>query len=158
MTDAYDPITYTVHPSRLAWGTWDQVRGHEIDAGDIHSAYSADIIASEGRVRDPFIFDGGLWVTVTISGCGDTERAEAYRLVPLRLFPRPSLTYRDKIGTEDGAETAKADPLGFYNGIAVRHGREPYVLLGPPAIFVPGEEPQRDDKLSAPKPPQLDLF
>lgn len=148
-----DLTIHTVSADRLAWGEWDHQKGRDLGEGDIHSSYSADIIAQESKVRKPFTFAGSLWVVVGMSGHGGVEQADAYRLIPARMFQGiAATTYREKTGTADGAESARADPLGFYHGMTVKCGKESYVLCGPPALFVAG--PER----SEPTPQQLPLF
>lgn len=127
-----------VDPSRLAWGEFDRQTGRELGDGDVVASYSADTIGAEGRVRKPFQFDGQLWVTVSI--CQD--RAEAYRLVPLQFFNEKPTNYRDKVDIENG-DAARADPSGFYHGMAVKRGKQEFALVGPPAVFVAG--PVRSD-------------
>ena len=65
---------------------------------------------------------------------------EAYRLLPVRLSTGDSTTYGARTATEASSEAARADPLGFYNGMIVKHGKNTFVLCGPPATFIAGEE------------------
>jgi hypothetical protein len=65
---------------------------------------------------------------------------EAYRLLPVRLSTGDSTTYGARTATEASSEAARADPLGFYNGMIVKHGKNTFVLCGPPATFMAGEE------------------
>jgi hypothetical protein len=73
-------------------------------------------------------FDCCVWITVTTSGCGGIEQANAYRLVPLRMFEGEPTTYNGKTGTAEGASAARGDPTGFYHGMKVHHGKEDRVL------------------------------
>ena len=137
--------TCAVHPSRLQY-----------DSGDITESYSADRIASGQPVRKPFQHDGVLWICTSITGSGltvsgNTEH-EAYRLIPERMFSGTPTTYGARTGTFEMAEMARNDPEGFYHGVAVKHGRETFVLCGPPLRFV------ADEVARAPEPLQLDLF
>lgn len=133
------------------------------DGGDINDSYSADRIASGQPLRKPFQHDGALWICTSITGSGLTSSGstehEAYRLVPQRTFSGTPTTYGTRISTGDLAEAARNDPNGFYHGVAVKLGRETFVLSGPPLRFVPeartvrpGEEP------NGPDPLQLSLF
>jgi hypothetical protein len=135
----------------------------EHDRGDINDSYSADRIASGQPIRKPFQHDGGLWICTSITGSGLTVSGstehEAYRIMPERAFTGTPTTYGEKIGTGEAAEAARKDPNGFYHGIAVKHGRETFVLCGPPLSFVPEEAPTRPDwEPDGPEPLQLSLF
>ena len=78
--------TTAIHPARLAW----RGAGRETCEGDIHASYSADVIASNGRVRKPFTWKGDLYVCTSITGSALTgsgmSEHEAYRMVPMKLF------------------------------------------------------------------------
>jgi hypothetical protein len=67
---------------------------------------------------------------------------KAYRLIPLRMFQDEPTTYRAKVDI-DGGETARNDPMGFYHGMQVKSGKEPFVIVGPEAHFI--AEPTRTD-------------
>ena len=115
----------------------------QYDSGDISESYSADRIASGQPVRRPFQHDGLLWICTSITGSGltvsgNTEH-EAYRLIPEHMFSGAPTTYAARTGTFEAAETARTDPEGFYHGVTVRHGRETFVLCGPPLRFVAEE-------------------
>ena len=88
--------TVAVHPARLAW----RGAGKETCEGDIHASYSADVIATSGRVRKPFKWKDGLYICTSISGSGLTESGmqehEAYRIVPVGMFTGTTATYREK--------------------------------------------------------------
>ena len=131
---------------------------------EIDEAYSADRIASGQPVRKPFRHNGELWVCTSITGSGLTDSGdmefEAYRIVPARLFADAPTTYGAKINTGELADAARCDPNGFYHGVAVKHGRETFVLRGPPLKLVPGEaaaRPDADPRVPA-RPVQLGLF
>ncbi|QIE41175.1 hypothetical protein G5B39_03935 [Rhodobacteraceae bacterium SC52] len=47
-------------------------------------------------------------------------------------------------------DEARTRPEGFYHGMAVRHGKQECVLVGPRGIFVPSKE--------AEAPKQIDLL
>jgi hypothetical protein len=94
-----------------------------------------------------------------LTDSGDME-FEAYRIVPERVFDGAPTTYGAKISTDELADAARRDPNGFYHGVAVKHGRDRFVLRGPPLKLVPGEaasRPDADPRASA-KPVQLGLF
>src|SRR5882724_6431220 len=40
---------------------------------------------------------------------------------------------RARTATEALSDAARNDPMGFYNGMAIKHGKNAYVLCGPPA-------------------------
>jgi hypothetical protein len=131
--------TFTVDPSRLASGVWSHEFNETVGEGDIAASYCADTIALHNRVRTPFVFQGTMWVTTSRGG----GHAESYRLVPLdnykRISPTEPVTFGAKI---KDCEAARADPLGFYHGVALTHRKDWYVLCGPPVTFVPGQVTQ----------------
>lgn len=133
--------THAVDPDRLQPGTWCHERDRTIGEGDIYGSYSGDRIGMQGTVRKPFRFHNQLWITTGIAGTRTDFTIEAYRLVPLEQFDGPALTYHEK--TRDG-EAARSDPMGFYHGMRVKHGGKDWVLCGPQAAFVPGQEAQPD--------------
>ena len=149
--------TIAVHPARLAW----KGAGGEVCEGDIHASYSADVIASNGRVRKPFRWNDALYVCTSISGSGLTdsgkEEHEAYRLVPARTFMVNTTTYHAKTARAEDAEAARNDPNGFYHGMAIKHGGEIFVLCGPPIRFTADRSPERPDGVSG-ELMQLTLF
>jgi hypothetical protein len=92
---------------------------------------------------------------LTVSG--STEH-EAYRLLPERLFRGTPTTYGTRTGTAETAEAARNDPNGFYHGVAVKYGRESFLLCGPPVRFLPEEIAARPGAApEAPGPLQLSL-
>jgi hypothetical protein len=131
------------------------------DRGDINRSYSADLIATSSRLRNPFRHNGSLWVCTGITGRGLTEsyetEHEAYRLVPPTQFVGVPTNYRARTGEADAADAARRDPYGFYNGITVNHGSEAFVMAGPPVRFIADSSPSRP-KPDAPEPTQLTLF
>jgi hypothetical protein len=131
--------TYAVNPARLAGGTWCHKANRQIGEGDIHGSYSADRIGMAQPVRKPFLWKGAPHVCVGMRYCGESMDAEAYRLVPVRLFDGEPTTYAGKL---TDADAARADPNGFYHGMTVRHGGASCVLCGPPVVFVPGRTEQ----------------
>ena len=149
--------TFAVHPARLAW----RGAARETCEGDIHASYSADVIASNGRVRKPFRWKDGLYVCTSISGSGLTESGmpehEAYRMVPATTFMGTTATYREKTDKAEDAEAARNDPNGFYHGMTIKHGGASFVLCGPPIRFTAEASPERPE--GAPGDPmQLTLF
>jgi hypothetical protein len=121
-------LTIPVSPARLAWGTYNHQRNRDIGEGDIHASYSADTIATSGKIRKAFRWQAQLMVTVSLSGRGGIEQAEAYQLVPLKTFSGTPMTYAEKIGTAENAEAARNDPNGFYHGMTVTQASETLVL------------------------------
>jgi hypothetical protein len=138
-----EPDTFDVDPKRLQWGTYDHAAEKETGEGDIRRSYSADAIATCGRIRKPFKWRGSAMVLVSMRMMGGVDSGEAYRLVPVRLFEGTPTTYHAKTGTAEGAEAARNDPMGFYHGMTVKQGRESFVLCGPPVRFVAAEQPVR---------------
>ena len=128
-------LTVHVNPARLKWGRYDHERGQDIGEGDIHASYSADTIAIAGKVRKSFRFQGRLLVTVSMSGCGGVEKAEAFELIPPKTFNGIPTPYHERTGTADNADAARNDPMGFYHGMKVTCGRETFIMSGPPTIF-----------------------
>tara|TARA_R110000782_G_scaffold102483_5_gene189511 strand:- start:14947 stop:15366 length:420 start_codon:yes stop_codon:yes gene_type:complete len=128
------PSTHRVSPGRLDGGTWSAEFKKHVGEGDIAAAYSADTIGMHGVIRRPFVFRGDLWVNVAQGG----GNVKAYRLMPID-------DHEARTGFEDRArdcEAARADPKGFYHGIAVRYRSDWFVLTGLPALFVPSEQEQ----------------
>jgi hypothetical protein len=150
--------TFAVHPARPAW----RGASRETCEGDIHASYSADVIASNGRVRKPFSWKDGLCVCTSISGSGltdsGTQEHEAYRIVPVKMFTGTTKTYGEKTDKAQDAEAARKDPNGFYHGMTITHGGESFVLCGPPITFTAETSPQRPDSASGEEPMQLMLF
>jgi hypothetical protein len=147
-----------VSPSRLAWGCHDHTRRRDIGEGDIYAAYSADTIAFAGKIRKPFRWQGQTMITVSLCGRGESSEAEAYRLLPLKAFAGIPVTYGQKTGTADSAESARNDPNGFYHGLLVKQGGESIVLVGPPVVFVAADEAHRPARSEALAFEQLSLF
>jgi hypothetical protein len=134
---------FTVDSSRLGHGSWCHHADKTIGEGDISASYSADRIAMTESIRKPFRWQGSDWVCVGKTFRHRVPSAEAYRLTHPQQLQGDPTTYREK--TRDG-DAARADPNGFYHGMAVTHAGQAMVLCGPPAIFIPGQ------------PAQLDLF
>lgn len=111
------------------------------DQGDISNAYSADLI-DNGKIRKPFRFNGKLYTcTSTMSGmyAPGVRRAEAYQLLSAALFTGQPTTISKKVNADNG-RSARADPNGFYHGIAISHQGRDYILVGPP-LTIPPEIP-----------------
>jgi hypothetical protein len=137
---------FRIEASRLASGQWDQARQRDVGEGDIHRSYSADRIGNGQPIRNPFQWDGNLWVCVSIIGSGLTATGEqefqAYKLVPRELFKGEPTSYGKKVSVDAG-DLARTDPNGFYHGMTVKHDGRTFVLTGPPAVFVPEAQPER---------------
>lgn len=127
--------SHTVEPSRLAYGAWCHASERQIGEGDIRASYSADRIGMGQPIRKPFRYAGELWVCVGTGPSG----AEAYWLVHPSLYGGTARSYHDRC--RDG-DLALGDPAGFYDGIIVRHAGQELVIIGPPVLFVAGEEAQ----------------
>jgi hypothetical protein len=151
-TPTEDRATCAVNAARLRY-----------DGGDVNQSYSADRIASGQPVRKPFQHDGSLWICTGITGSGLTSSGstehEAYRIMPERMFTGTPITYGTRTATGDAAEAARNDPNGFYHAVAVKHGRETFVLCGPPLRFIAAEVAARPEQApEGPGPLQLSLF
>ena len=152
-------ITIPVNAARLAWGKYDHNRNRDVGEGDISASYSADTIATSGKIRKAFRWQAQLMVTVSLAGRGGTEQAEAYQLIPLTAFRGTAMSYADKIGTAESAEAARNDPNGFYHGMIVKQGQVSFVLSGPPIVFVADEHPARPGtEPHSEEPLQMSLF
>jgi hypothetical protein len=151
-------LTIPVNPARLAWGQYDRRRNRDSGEGDIHASYSADTIASAGKIRKAFRWQAQLMVTVSLSARGGLEQAEAYQLIPLKIFTGTPMCYAEKIGTAENAEAARNDPNGFYHGMTVKQGGEMFVLSGPPVVFVAEDGPERPEGAASAEGEQLSLF
>lgn len=134
-----DEQTFTVDPARLAAGTWCHKRERTIGEGDIYASYSAERIGLGEPVRRPFIWRGSSYVCVSMEFCGGLQSASAYRLCDPRAFDGEAVSYRERCANGDAA---RADPMGFYHGMRVRHAGREFVLCGPEVIFVPGKSEQ----------------
>jgi hypothetical protein len=149
--------TFAVNPVRLSWSD----ASRETCEGDIHASYSADVIAMNGRVRKPFIWNGEHCVCTSITGAALTgnrlQEHEAYRIVPSRMFRGTATTYREKTARGEAA-AARSDPNGFYHGMTIRHGKESFVLCGPQIRFTEDASPERPDPVTGEEPLQLPLF
>ncbi|KUJ77240.1 hypothetical protein [Ruegeria profundi] len=139
--------TFLVDPARLSSGRWCHERDRQIGEGDIAASYSADKIALEGRVRSPFKWQKVLWVSVGSAWPHDKQGVQAYRLLPTRFFDGTPISYHENTMLGDEARTR---PEGFYHGMSVHYGKQPHVLVGPKAIFLPSKE--------AEEPKQIDLL
>jgi hypothetical protein len=133
--------TFAIDPARLAHGQWCHRREKTIGQGDIDASYSAERIGMGQPIRKPFEWQGSLWVCVGTSGMNGKSTAEAYRLIHPQTFDEEPTTYREKLKDPDAA---RADPSGFYHGMAVQCAGKTLVLCGPPALFIPGETAQLD--------------
>jgi hypothetical protein len=132
--------TFTVDPERLAWGQWCHRLNKEVGEGDIAASYSGDRIGMEQPVRRPFSWQGKEWVCTSMHHRAGAMIAEAYPLVALQQFTGDALHYGER--KQDG-DAARADPLGFYNGMKVKCAGRILVLCGPPAEFEAGEPAQK---------------
>lgn len=124
--------------SRLASGHWDHKTQKEVGRGDINASYSGDTIAMNQPVRKPFQYRGEWFVQ---TGNTSTEY-EAYRLVAIDAFDDEPTTYYKKLyGPDmDNGEVARNDPMGFYHGMTVKHGKGFFVLVGPEITFTARKE------------------
>jgi hypothetical protein len=137
---------FHVDPSRFEFGTWCHERDKCIGEGDISASYSADKIGLEGAVRKPFKWKNALWVNTGPISNGSHRSVSAYRLIPVRFFDGQPLSYQQIVHDNVAARSRRE---GFYHGMAVKHGKQGMVLIGPSATFVPSEEraPEQIDLL-----------
>jgi hypothetical protein len=103
------------------------------DHGDIADSYCADTIATEGRTRKPFRFQGGEWVNTGSYG----QHFECYRIVAVEQFDGPTAPY----AKWDWA-AMRGHEMGGYHGMSAKQGGREIVLVGPPIIAVPGKPEQ----------------
>lgn len=127
------PLTVAVNPRRLVSATYDHDAEDYTEEGDIVASYSADRIGMGQPIRRPFTCRGELWVCTALSGSPDGLSAEAYRLVAIEAFEGTPQSYAER--TAD-AESARADPNGFYHGMIVTCRGAEVVLCGPKLRFV----------------------
>ncbi len=135
-TDTTQENIHEVPAERLEMGTWCHTQNRQIGEGDIRGAYSADTIALEGRVRRPFQFRGGLYVTTSVHGA-ETIQAEAYNLQRSEFFAEQAMTYHERCRSNNPRDNIN----GFYHGMLIQHGNIEYVLIGPPLRFEASDEP-----------------
>lgn len=69
------------------------------------------------------------------------RQAEAYQLLSAALFTGQPTTIAKKVDPDNG-RSARADPNGFYHGIAISHQGRDYILVGPSLTFIPPEIPE----------------
>jgi hypothetical protein len=121
------PPIHTVPASRLSWGKWDAAKQKHIGEGDIHKAYSADIIAN-GKIRGVITIEGKPY---TVTGQSSNEAHLWPLLTPAEWGEKPTTTYADMHREEF-----------TYEGIRVKRGKDQFVM-GPRSgeISVRGDEP-----------------
>lgn len=135
----HDADAIPVDPARLEFGRWCHRTERTVAQGDINGSYSADRIGMGQPVRKPFTWRGAQWVCTGMEWRDGIASAEAYRLVDPWIFDGELVSYATKVAN---AEAARADPNGFYHGMAVKHAGVILVLSGPPVTFVEGEVEQ----------------
>lgn len=138
---------FHIDSSRLASGAWCHKRDKIIGEGDISASYSADKIGLEGAVRNPFKWQNAMWVCTGSVSKGGLQSSEAYQLIPADFFDDEPQTYHQIVLNNS---SARQRTEGFYHGMAVKHGRKDFVLIGPSAVFLPSEDKRA--------PEQIDLF
>ena len=135
-----------VSSDRFAPGRWCHLRNKMTQEGDISAAFSADLIASHARVRNPFRLQRWLCITTSVEH-GPRSFATAYRMIPADCFKGTTTSYYGKRYPQDG-DYRRSERHGFYHSIAVQHGGKSYVLCGPPVDMVAGH----------PEPTQIELY
>ncbi len=128
---------HELEPDRFAPGEFCYRQERTVGEGDVVSSYSADKIAFDDTVRNPFTWKGQQWIMTSGKGNG----IQAYRLVHPESFPRTPTTYAKRT-RDDGGESARHDPNGFYDGMTVTRGKQTYILCGPPVKLMPGKAAQ----------------
>ena len=109
-----------------------------IDLRKLNSSYCADLIAWESKVRKPVPCNGHLWVNVGASWKGDMHSMDVFRLVPSAEFEGETFNYEEKRSLQS-SDLDQVDPMGFYHGMRVRHGRDAYVMCGPEVVVTAHE-------------------
>ena len=97
--------------------------------------YCADTISMHGTTRQPFIFRGDLWVSISLSG----GVAQTYTMIPIDEFNSDEILDQNAM-TDD--EARRDQELGFYHGVVVNYSKDWFVLAGPPVYFEPGQAVQ----------------
>lgn len=114
---------------------------------EVEASYSGDTI-SKGTIRKPFAYAGGLYVTVgSVSGGDRVPQSRVYGLCGRQDFQGAVRAY-------EVSEAHRNDPNGFYHGIAVTHGKDEWVMVGPEFTFTTAVIPaQPPAPAEAPEPP-----
>lgn len=94
---------------------------------DAREAYSADVIAMQGRTRAPFRFDGADWITTSCFGRKGAGVCESYRLAP---DDGSAVSYNDW-----DWDTMRGSAMGGYHGMAAKVRGQAMRLVGPPRTF-----------------------
>lgn len=134
--DHAEIVEHELDPDRFEPGTFCSRKERTVGEGDISASYSADTIALEGRVRNPFRWSGADWVSI---GSEMGSRQQVYKLMDPSLYPRRVMTYQEKVRD---ADAARKDPFGFYDGMRVKHRNQELVLCGPQLVVRPGQPSQ----------------
>lgn len=135
MTELKNTQMFCVPPSRLAMGTWCHQTNKSIGEGDVYASYSVDTIALGDKIRKPFRLQGRLYSTTSVSGSVDSSKATAYQLMLPAHFDEPLKCYEE-------LRRRRSENRGFYHGLLVSHGRQKFVLFGPPIEIVQSDEPE----------------
>ena len=128
---------FVVASERMEPGEWSRDLSKRVGEGDVQASYSGDVVP-EGRVRRPFKLGTTFWVAVRMVDRRALAVA-AYRLVPSGEFVGESKPYAERTAAEHDA--ARADPRGFYHGLAVKRGSREFALAGPPATIRGSDDP-----------------
>ncbi len=123
---------HQIDPDRLAPGVWSEEFNKFVGEGDIARSYCADTISMHGTTRQPFVFHGDLWITISLS----YGSAKAYNLIPIDDFNADEILGQNASNDD---EARRAQELGFYHGLVVSYRNDWFVLTGPPACFEPGK-------------------
>lgn len=142
-----------VDAARLEWGKWDAVKQKNIGEGDIHQAYSGDVIAS-GKIRGVITVDGQPY---TVTGLGRPkdggEEAHLWPLLTLAQWgAQPVTTYGDMSARCYG--TDGDGPSFTYEGIKVKRGKSEFVMGARSGEIVAKAKPETAPAETAPEAQQ----
>lgn len=149
--------TFEVPSSRLAWGTWNHSKNREEGKGDIRKAYCCQSIAEASRIKEPFRFNGALWV----SDGGSERESLAYRIVNLEDFDGRAQSYSERVKEWQSDDLSDEQyELGFYHSMRAKWNKQTIVCVGPPVRFVgiAVEAAPKANLLGESKAEQLSLF
>ena len=119
---------HQIDPDRLAPGVWSEEFNKFVGEGDIARSYCADTISMHGTTRQPFVFHGDLWVSVSLSD----GAAKAYNLIPIDEFNTDEILDPNAINDD---EARRDQELGFYHGVVVSYCKDWFVLAGATGVF-----------------------
>jgi len=105
---------------------------------EVEASYSAGkIMERRSSVRNPFILDGEYYIATSGVASGVDRYWDVYKIVRREEFTGETRTYATPPGREtlEYNEELRNDPMGFYNGMAVKWGKSDWVIVGPEMII-----------------------